>query len=152
MGLTVQLHLDPVLIIRCFGALFWGIMLAVFLQYVRIGKFIAEQRTWLSVVLGIGGDLLIAWQAEWLEICVIISLSAVGMVWRSVVNEEHYQPKLNSYKVKHWMEDAIDDLGNAIRMLECALDDGKAGQVSKALSCAHKAQRAISLARYGEPE
>lgn len=151
MALEYSFNIDFLVIARCFAALCWGISLAVFLQYSKLGRFIANERTWLSVVLGIGVDLLIAWNAPWLLTCAVIAFSSVGIVYRSIYNER-YEPNPRSYKVKHWMEDAIDATGDAIRLLETALDDGRAGSVSKALSRIHAAQRALMLARYGEPE
>lgn len=151
MGVTFTISLDFVLIARCLGALVWGIALALFLQHHRIGRYLAEEKTWITVVLGVGVDLLIAWQAEWLVVCAVIVFSSAGIIFRSLYNDG-FEPNPQSYKLKHRLEDAIDDLGDVINLLSMALDDGKAGNVSKALSKVHRAQRMLTLARYGEPE
>lgn len=38
-------------------AVIWGGIWAVTLQYVPLGRFLAARRTWLTVVVGVGGDL-----------------------------------------------------------------------------------------------
>jgi len=57
--MVTQITLDFGLITRCLGALCWGILLAVFLQFSRMGRFLAVERTWITVVVGVGVDLLI---------------------------------------------------------------------------------------------
>lgn len=72
-------------------AFIWGWAWAAYLQYTRTGRWLAYQRTWLTVVVGVGGDLLIAlWCVErkqWLRIAVIIAASSIGIIVRSLYNE-----------------------------------------------------------------
>jgi hypothetical protein len=68
----------------------WGIAYAAFLQFTDIGRYIVERVTWLSVVIGIGGDLLIAglfvgWPVV-LAVGAIIGASSIGIVARSLIN------------------------------------------------------------------
>lgn len=72
-------------------ALFWGFVLAGFLQFVPIGRFLAKRRTWITVVVGIGldlvlGYLMLPWEA-WLAMVEIVALSSVGIIVRSLYNE-----------------------------------------------------------------
>lgn len=68
----------------------WGTGYALFLQTYP-GRFLAARLTWLSVVIGIGVDLVIAAVAIGLETALLvgglIALSAVPIVVRSFVNE-----------------------------------------------------------------
>lgn len=74
-----------------FLALVWGCVWALFLQCHPLGQFLAIRRTWITVVIGVGGDLLIGlWVLEldqWLMMVAIITASSVGIVSRSLHNE-----------------------------------------------------------------
>jgi hypothetical protein len=70
----------------------WGIAYAAFLEKTAVGRYIVERVTWLSVVIGIGGDLLIAglfigWPVT-LALGAIIGASSIGIIARSLI---HYQ-------------------------------------------------------------
>lgn len=76
----------------------WGVFLAVFLQFNPLGQFLARCRTWMTVVVGIGGDLLIAlwaiYQPEvqtperaWEVVALIVVMSGLPMMARSLINE-----------------------------------------------------------------
>jgi len=155
--MVTQITLDFGLITRCLGALCWGILLAVFLQFSRMGRFLAVERTWITVVVGVGVDLLIGIGAAWWQMWLIVACSSVGIIARSLINEhQETEPALNRYRVKWQMEDTIDRCGDVIGALEKALaaqDDGARVQhISQALTAAHQASRGITAARYGEPE
>lgn len=154
--LEMQLSIDLLLIGRCLGALVWGILFAVFLQYNRMGQFIADKRTWIAVVLGVGGDLLIGAWAAWWELWLIVALSSVGIVARSLINERNTpEPALNAYRTKWEMQDAIDCCGDAIGLLTAGLESEEAelrGKASKALAQVYKAQRLMTEARYGRKQ
>ena len=79
-------------------AFFWGFVWAWYLNEREYGKFLAVKRTWLTVVVGIGVDMLVLLPllytrlstdplVIWLQVVAIISLSAVGIVARSLRNE-----------------------------------------------------------------
>lgn len=74
-----------------FLALIWGSIWAAFLQVHPLGRFLAVKRTWITVVIGVGGDLLIALLVvelkPWLMMLAIIALSSVGIIFRSLHNE-----------------------------------------------------------------
>jgi hypothetical protein len=72
-------------------AFVWGIGWAAILQYTEIGRFLARKRTWVTVVIGVGVDLLILLPLvgleAWLQMGLVIGLSAVGIIGRSLMNE-----------------------------------------------------------------
>jgi len=72
-------------------ALAWGIAWALVLQWTRIGQYLAIKRTWITVVVGIGIDLVIALAVIplqwWCNIALIIVLSSIGIIIRSLINE-----------------------------------------------------------------
>lgn len=155
--MVTQITLDFGLITRCLGALCWGILLAVFLQFSRMGRFLAVERTWITVVVGVGVDLLIGIGATWWVLWLIVVFSSVGIIARSLINEhQETEPALNRYRVKWQMEDTIDRCGDVIGALEKALaaqeDGARVQHISQALTAAHQASRGITAARYGEPE
>ena len=69
----------------------WGGILAGFLQFTPLGHFLYRKRTWLTVVMGVGVDLLIAWpvveRQSWWIFVGIIALSGVLIFARSLANE-----------------------------------------------------------------
>lgn len=72
-------------------ALIWGVIWSAYLQFFRLGRFLAEKRTWLTVVIGVGVDLLILYplvpRREWIKFFSIIALSSVAIIFRSLWNE-----------------------------------------------------------------
>jgi len=68
----------------------WGIVWALCLQTYP-GRFLAARFTWLTVVVGVGVDLLIALlvvpMCYWLPLAAIIGASSVAIVGRSLINE-----------------------------------------------------------------
>ena len=154
--MDMQITVDLGLIARCSVALLWGILWACAIQFNRLGKFLVQERTWISVVIGVGVDLLIGIGATWWVMWLVFAFSSIGIIARSLINEHEYNPDVNSYKHKWILGDSIDLLGDVIGYLERALDaEGGADAhmyASKALTQTHKAQRLIEVARYGQPE
>ncbi len=74
-----------------FLACFWGIAWACILQFTSWGRWLALRRTWLSVVIGVGVDLLILGfvlsLGDWLRLVAVIALSSAGLIFRSLYNE-----------------------------------------------------------------
>jgi hypothetical protein len=79
-------------------ALIWGVVWAVFLQS-NSGRFLAARFTWLTVVIGIGGDLLIGLLVvpleAWAMVTGIVALSSIGVIVRSLWNEQQDQRALH---------------------------------------------------------
>lgn len=69
----------------------WGAVWALCLQRTTWGRWLAIRRTWLTVVIGTGVDLLIAGLVldfdSWLRVCSIVAASSVGIIVRSLINE-----------------------------------------------------------------
>lgn len=82
-------------------ALIWGGIWAVILQWTEIGQFIARKRTWFSVVIGVGGDLLILLALipfdVWLLVVTVIALSSTGIITRSLFNEYNQNREVMTY-------------------------------------------------------
>jgi Kef-type K+ transport system membrane component KefB len=79
------------LLFALFLALVWGGIWAAFLQLHPLGQFLVIKRTWITVVIGVGADLLIAllvvdWM-QWALMVAIIGMSSVGIIYRSLTNE-----------------------------------------------------------------
>lgn len=74
-----------------FLALFWGVIWACCLQFAPLGRYLAARRTWLTVVIGVGVDLLILAlmlePAQLLRVAAVIACSSIGIIARSVLNE-----------------------------------------------------------------
>jgi len=72
-------------------ALIWGGIWALVLQYTDVGRYLAARRTWLTVVVGFGVDLIllrpVLTLGNWLRVVGIVALSSIGIVGRSVLNE-----------------------------------------------------------------
>lgn len=154
--MDVQIAVDLGLILRCSAALLWGVLWACAIQFSRLGKFLATERTWIVVVIGVGVDLLLGIGAAWWVFWLIMAFSSIGIIARSLINEHEYNPDVNSYKHKWSLEDAIDHIGDTIGYLEQALEadgmDESHANVSRALSQMHQTRRIIEVARYGQPE
>ena len=80
-------------LISPFLALIWGLLWALVLQYVPLGRFLAARRSWLAVVIGIAVDLLllrpVLSQSSWLRVTSVLGASSVGMILRALFNEWH---------------------------------------------------------------
>jgi hypothetical protein len=73
-------------------AFIWGLFWAGMLQHHPLGRFLARRRTWLTVVIGVGVDLLLLYVVlaleEWLLVVAVLGLSSVGIIGRSLWNEQ----------------------------------------------------------------
>lgn len=69
----------------------WGAAWAACLQFTTWGRWLAFRRTWLTVVIGVGVDIfimLIALPIRFVTLAaLIISISSVGIIGRSLYNE-----------------------------------------------------------------
>ena len=148
----MQISADLALIGRCFLALLWGGLWALFLQYHRMGHFLVKERTWLTVVAGVGVDLLIAFGGDWWTVVAVIAFSSFGIIGRSLINEQ--RPRLPSgYKVLWALEDAIDVTLELVGVLEdlVEVENGKrVAALGRALRLAHRLNELARDARRGE--
>lgn len=71
--------------------LIWGICGALYLQYTKTGRWLANARTWITVVVGAGGNLLIALLFLplnlWLCLVGLFAVSSIPLITRSLANE-----------------------------------------------------------------
>lgn len=86
--MTISLSLFGIIL-----AAFWGAIWALLLQRTAVGRYVAARLIWLSVVIGVGGDLLILLivlpLSQWLYVCAVIGVSSIGVIVRSIYNEAH---------------------------------------------------------------
>ena len=72
------------------GEALWGALYALFLQHTKIGRYLAERQTWLSVVIGVGVTGLIAQPVLGWRIVGVVALcfacSSVAIITRSLIN------------------------------------------------------------------
>lgn len=78
-------------VFAAFLALFWSIALACALQFTEKGRWLAIRHTWITVVVGVGVDMLILLiimpLTIWLESMTVIALSSTALIYRSLHNE-----------------------------------------------------------------
>ncbi len=69
----------------------WGTVWAAALQYTAFGRWLAERRTWATVVIGVGVDgaicLLVTSVTVWAKLAAIVAASSIGIIARSWANE-----------------------------------------------------------------
>lgn len=72
-------------------AMLWGFVWAAVLQYTDWGRRTARERTWITVVIGVGGNLAILYFAidpsSWWTVVAIFVASSIGIIGRSLFNE-----------------------------------------------------------------
>lgn len=73
------------------GALCWGATWALFLQKTALGRYLAQDRTWVTVVAGVGVDLVLVrplmGRKPWERLLTVVALSSIGIIIRSLINE-----------------------------------------------------------------
>jgi hypothetical protein len=82
--------MDPLVVYLL--AFMWGGMWAGFLQFTKPGRFLAQRRTWITVVVGVGVDVLLMLLLGptihvWPEVLGVLGASCVLIIVRSLVNE-----------------------------------------------------------------
>ncbi len=69
----------------------WGAGWALFLQFSEWGRWLAIRRTWITVVIGVGIDLVLLTKVldmrAWWRVFGVIAASSVGIIVRSLANE-----------------------------------------------------------------
>ena len=77
-------------LISPFLALIWGLLWALVLEYVPLGRFLAARRSWLAVVIGVAVDLLLLRPVlslgSWLRVTGVLAASSVGMILLLIEN------------------------------------------------------------------
>ena len=72
-------------------ALAWGIAYALALEKVAFLRWLVDKRTWITVVIGVGVDLALAFFIVpfewWWRVALVVVLSAMGIIARSIYLE-----------------------------------------------------------------
>jgi hypothetical protein len=81
--------------------LLWGTTWALFLQFTRLGRYLAGRQTWASVVVGVGGTLALSYPVvdgrSWWRTCGAFALSSVGIIARSLLNDQRLEGMLAAH-------------------------------------------------------
>lgn len=157
----LQISVDLALISRVSLGILWGILWATYLQFNRYGQFLVEKRTWVTVVVGIGVDLIISYpwiggKGDWFTVTAVISASSIGIISRSLINEQK-RDELNpkSYKLIWGIEDALALTKDVIDLLVKLLESGQLNKeeilkISEILGILHRLKSIIIDARRGD--
>ena len=74
----------------CLAAV-WGGVWAAALEFTSWGRWLAVRRTWITVVIGVGGvglvALLVVDFSTWLRLAGLMSASSLGIIARSLLHE-----------------------------------------------------------------
>jgi len=137
MNETLQIQINFIQIARCFAALVFGIVYAVFLQRNKYGQFLVERRTWMTVTFGIGVDLLLSYGGTWWDVVATIAFSFVGIFARSMMNEQRRSQRrqLGPYQT-NWVLDDSSDLAYSIKKTLTDLLDSELGKTEAKLTVA----------------
>jgi len=150
MNPIVSISVDWLLIIRCLVALLWGIGYSLLLQFEKHFDFWREYRTWITVVLGIGVDLLIALNGSYWTVVFVIASSSLGIIARSLINESKH-PIPTGYRVLWSLESAAKRASALIAELGIALETTDLptvhSQVARAVGIAYQIRDYIGQAR-----
>jgi hypothetical protein len=83
--------MNQAIVLAVIVAAIWGALWAAFIQFNYHGRFLAARLTWLSVVIGIGVDLLILALVIPLDaliaVVAVIGASSLPIIARSLFNE-----------------------------------------------------------------
>jgi len=116
-----------------FLGLFWGAVWAAFLEWIPFGRFLVKRRTWITVVVGVGGDLAIALGTvdfeAWQQVTLIVAASALPIILRSLLHESGETASVRLPNKVIWgvedilarclrMRDALERLTERARVLE----------------------------------
>jgi hypothetical protein len=157
MSPFVSISIDLLLIARCLLGLCWGTFWALVLQHTKMGKFWAQERTWIAVVIGVGADLVIAVGGDWWTCTAVVACSSVGIIARSMINESKHTFALGAYKTIWVLEDSIRLVLDLVAGIQGLLEDGDLSgpsnaELSRMLSLVHDLGDLLRAARRGEYE
>ena len=159
MHLNAEITIDLVLILRLLLAGSFGGFYAIFLEFSAQGRYLAKQLTWLAVVIGVGVDLAIAYNANWWTTVAVVAFSSVGIIARSLVAASRERPDidLGRYKTKWVLDDLDDDASDLTGVLSDLLRNGKLGQmetgkIGVALAIASRISNVVNAALMGRYE
>jgi hypothetical protein len=104
----------------CLAALIWGAIWAAFHQFIPTGRYVNRKQTWLTVVSGCAGNLLITLFAvdfsAWLVVMAVFAFSSVFVGIRAVYNAQ---------KETEETERSVEELRELIAELKRGALDGQ---------------------------
>ena len=69
----------------------WGTLWVLFFKGTEAGRFLALRRTWITVVVGVGGDLFVLlWFLDlrsWLMVLAVFTMSSISIIAGSLIDE-----------------------------------------------------------------
>ena len=88
------------------AAFVWGVAIAAFMQFTRLGHFLSLRLTWFMTALGCGGDLLLALllidsagRIAWWEFVAVFFASSFGPSLRGIVlHQTHWREVMDGAK------------------------------------------------------
>jgi hypothetical protein len=79
------------------SAAIWGLCVAAFMQYTKIGTFLSLRLTWFITALGCGGNLLLllllldgAGRVAWWHVVAVFGMSSIGPSLRGILQHEGF--------------------------------------------------------------
>lgn len=100
-------------------ALVWSVMVAAFIEFTGLGRWIAIHMTWFIVATGMGGDLLIllllvdeAGRVAWWQIVAVIAVSSVAVSLRGILEfYGYFRTLMRTTQMREVLHGAADTAG-----------------------------------------
>lgn len=102
-------YVDSVLILRVFLGVCWGFLYAATLTFTDVGKYLADQITWFSVVIGVGVSMLISYPGDWYTVALVMAASSAGIILRSILLDSRGRKRDDTIFRSHKTKNGIDD-------------------------------------------
>lgn len=94
---TFELGGNTMLPFVLLAAAVWGLCVAAFMQYTRLGEFLSLRLTWFMTALGCGVDLLLLLLVQdemgrvfWWQIIAVFGVSSIGPSLRGILLHKNY--------------------------------------------------------------
>ncbi len=121
-----EITVDLLLITRGILAISFGFGYAAFLQFTEQGRFLADHRTWITVVIGVGTCFIIGFNADYWTLLIIFALSSIGIIYRSIHNEIKIDRTplkniTNSYNTKQSIDAVLMELHDMNKAIDTLL-------------------------------
>lgn len=152
--MEMTFSIDLITFLRLFIAFLWGCGWAATLQWTRSGQFLAQERTWITVVVGVGVDMAIAYPGDWWLIFGVLACSSIGIIFRSLNNELSQPVEFRRNKVRWNIDDALAlavDLNQSLaRLIEIDLPQPAVRELQRTLSLVNRIRHKLRDAGRGE--
>ena len=129
--------------------LFWGAVWAAFLEWVPFGRCLVRRRTWITVVIGVGGDLAIALALVeyevWQQVALVVAASSAPIILRSLLHEGAEQVSVRLPNKVIWgLEAILASVLASRRTLRAAIERARALEDSELLAALVLLQGSVS--------